>query len=94
MVYVSDHGESLGESGMYLHGLPFLIAPDEQKRVPMILWFGRKYHGVGVSSIGNLKGQSLTHDHIFHTMLGLFEISSDVYEPKMDFMLEASKIGS
>ena len=91
MVYVGDHGESLGESGMYLHGLPFMIAPEAQTRVPLIMWFGKNYHGVGVSSIKYLKDQPLTHDHVFHTMLGLFEISSEVYQPEMDIMLEASK---
>lgn len=37
MLYVSDHGESLGENNIYLHGLPYAIAPDFQKKVPMIL---------------------------------------------------------
>ena len=29
LIYVSDHGESLGEKGLYLHGAPYFMAPDE-----------------------------------------------------------------
>ncbi len=93
MVYVGDHGESLGESGVYLHGLPFMIAPEEQTRVPLILWFGKSYHGAGVNSIGHLTDRSLTHDHVFHTLLGMFEVDSEVYQPELDFMLEARNTG-
>jgi lipid A ethanolaminephosphotransferase len=39
MLYVSDHGESLGENNLFLHGLPYAIAPDVQKQVPMVMWF-------------------------------------------------------
>ncbi|WP_265089701.1 phosphoethanolamine transferase, partial [Psychrobacter okhotskensis] len=38
MVYISDHGESLGENNIYLHGLPYSIAPAAQKQVPVIIW--------------------------------------------------------
>lgn len=43
LVYLSDHGESLGENGIYLHGLPYAIAPDSQKQVPMLLWLSEDY---------------------------------------------------
>jgi len=94
MVFVGDHGESLGESGIYLHGLPFAIAPDEQTRIPLIMWFGRNYHGVGVNSVKHLKDHSFTHDNVFHSMLGLFEINSRVYDRDLDIMFEAGKLGS
>ena len=38
MFYISDHGESLGESGLYLHGMPYIFAPDSQTKVPLIVW--------------------------------------------------------
>lgn len=91
MVYVSDHGESLGEAGMYLHGYPYALAPEEQTRVPVIMWFGSTYHGAGIFAIHDLQDQPLTHDHIFHTVLGMFEINSGIYQPHLDMMLEASR---
>lgn len=58
-VYVSDHGESLGENNLYLHGLPYRFAPDVQKHVPWISWFSppvrapeRRGHGVPESEGG------------------------------------------
>jgi lipid A ethanolaminephosphotransferase len=94
MVFVGDHGESLGESGIYLHGLPFAIAPEEQTRIPLIMWFGKNYHGVGVNSVKYLKDDSFTHDNVFHSMLGLFEINSKVYDRDLDIMFAAGKLGS
>jgi lipid A ethanolaminephosphotransferase len=38
LLYVADHGESLGENNLYLHGLPYSIAPDVQKHVPWVTW--------------------------------------------------------
>jgi len=86
MLYASDHGESLGESGLYLHGLPYWLAPDTQTRVPVILWFGRNYHDVDVSSVRQLVDEPLSHDNLFHTLLGLFEIDSGVYDGSKDLL--------
>ena len=44
LIYLSDHGESLGENGLYLHGAPYYIAPDEQKIVPMVMWFSEPFN--------------------------------------------------
>jgi lipid A ethanolaminephosphotransferase len=90
MLYASDHGESLGESGVYLHGLPYWLAPDAQTRVPFIMWFGRNFHGVDVAAMRQLREESLSHDNIFHTLLGLFEIDSGVYDATKD-MLQKSR---
>jgi lipid A ethanolaminephosphotransferase len=86
LLYVSDHGESLGESGVYLHGLPYLIAPDAQIRVPLVAWFGRNYDDVDRAALRQLRDRPLSHDNIFHTMLGLFEAGSEVYDPKQDLL--------
>jgi lipid A ethanolaminephosphotransferase len=90
MFYASDHGESLGESGVYLHGLPYWLAPDAQTRVPVILWFGSNYHDVDVAAMRQLRDTPLSHDNLFHTLLGLFEIDSGVYDGTLD-MLQKSR---
>src|SRR5690606_5835407 len=43
MIYMSDHGESLGEDGLYLHAAPYFIAPDVQTHIPFIAWFSPDY---------------------------------------------------
>lgn len=83
MVYVSDHGESLGENGLYLHGMPYMIAPQEQTHVPAILWFGKNYH-IDRGDLRLHMSHPYSHDNIFHTILGLVEIQSEVYRPELD----------
>ncbi len=88
LFYVSDHGESLGENNLYLHGLPYMIAPDEQIHVPMIMWFGSRFEKDEINFL-QLKQQShkkLSHDNIFHTLLGLMEIESEMYDKNMDII--------
>jgi lipid A ethanolaminephosphotransferase len=86
MFYVSDHGESLGESGVYLHGYPYSLAPEVQKHVAMIMWFGRNYDDVDPDLLQELRTTRLSHDNIFHTLMGLFEIDSELYEPTKDVL--------
>jgi lipid A ethanolaminephosphotransferase len=86
MLYVSDHGESLGENGLYLHGLPYFLAPDAQKHVPFVMWFGRNFDPQSLSNIRLKQDEQLSHDNIFATLLGLFEIRSAAYDPKMDIL--------
>lgn len=82
MLYVSDHGESLGEGGVYLHGLPYAIAPDAQKRVPLILWSPDRK----LECIQARRGQPASQDDVFHTVLGLFSVRTTVYDPKDDLL--------
>ncbi len=85
MLYVSDHGESLGENGLYLHGLPYALAPDEQTHVPMIFWASDTFFTQKVLDALEIARQaSYSHDNIFHSILGLFGISSKIYEPGLD----------
>ena len=86
MLYASDHGESLGESGVYLHGLPYWLAPDAQTRVPVIMWFGRNFHDADMAAMRGLLDAPLSHDNLFHTLLGLFEIDSEVYDGSKDLL--------
>ena len=88
LLYVSDHGESLGEGGLFLHGMPYAIAPDVQTHVPMMMWLSAGAAGsLGLDS-ACLQRQArapLTHDNLFHTLLGLFDVRTDLYEPRLDF---------
>ena len=86
LFYLSDHGESLGEGGVYLHGLPRAIAPDSQLHVPAILWFGSGYDEVDLPSLLRKRSQRFSHDHLFHTLLGLLEVRSARYKPELDIL--------
>ncbi len=87
MLYVSDHGESLGERGLYLHGLPYAVAPEEQTRVPMFMWFSTQFLELERWSEGCVRRQGepgKKHDHVYSTLLGLLDISTDQYKPELD----------
>ena len=87
MLYVSDHGESLGENNLYLHGLPYNVAPDLQKRVPWITWLSASFEkrsGLVPACLKNKSETPLTHDNYFHSVLGLMNISTDLYQSKLD----------
>lgn len=87
MLYISDHGESLGENGVYLHSMPYMIAPKAQIEVPMIMWFGghmaRETNYVGLRRLTN---EPYSHDNIFHTILGMMEVRSSAYVPELDIL--------
>ena len=89
LLYVSDHGESLGEKGLFLHGIPYAIAPQVQVRVPMVLWLSpgmREASSLNESCIRDRADTQLSHDHLFHTVLGLLKIETSAYEPAYDFV--------
>lgn len=89
LMYVSDHGESLGENGLYLHGLPYMFAPDAQKHVPMLMWLGENVDQgeVNFDLIKHKSDQKLSHDNVFHTILGILEIRTEVYNAELDIAL-------
>ncbi|WP_342133427.1 phosphoethanolamine transferase [Hydrogenophaga sp. OTU3427] len=87
MLYVSDHGESLGENNLYLHGLPYALAPDEQKHVPMVAWLSpalRQARGWPANCLSAAAAQPLSHDHLFHSMLGLAGVTTQVKRAELD----------
>lgn len=89
MLYLSDHGESLGERGIYLHGLPYLIAPDEQIHVPMLLWLSGGYSNymrLDPTCLTDRSQMLYSHDNLFHTVLGMFKISTHLYQKDNDIM--------
>lgn len=88
MLYLSDHGESLGEKGLYLHGAPYAFAPDVQKQVPMALWLSAGYAQSFAMDTGCLaanRQQPLSHDHLFHSVLGMLDVRTDIYDASHDF---------
>ena len=88
MIYVSDHGESLGERGMYLHGTPYFIAPDEQTHIPMVMWFSPKFAQDARLNLACLRNRAendaFSHDNLYHSLMGLYEIQSSVYHAGLD----------
>ena len=88
MIYIGDHGESLGEYGVYLHGLPYAMAPDNQKHVASIFWFGDNFK-INKQDLRAKAVERLSHDNLFHTVLGLLEIQTSVYNPNLDVTKEA-----
>ncbi|MBE7939608.1 MULTISPECIES: phosphoethanolamine--lipid A transferase [Ramlibacter] len=87
MLYVSDHGESLGENGLYLHGLPWAIAPDTQTHVPFIFWASQHFAAGRRLDMDCLRArarQPVSHDNLFHSLLGLFDVKTRAYEPGLD----------
>jgi lipid A ethanolaminephosphotransferase len=94
MLYVSDHGESLGENGIYLHGLPYTIAPKEQTQVPMLMWmddsFTRNFE-IDRNCLKQVAHRPITHDYLFHSVLGLLGVDTKVYDDTLDFSAECRR---
>lgn len=89
LVYLSDHGESLGERGLYLHGLPFLMAPNEQIHVPMFFWFSPGYREalqINAKCLQDLSSNEFSHDNLFDTLLGLFYVQTSEYKQENNML--------
>ncbi len=85
MLYISDHGESLGEHGLYLHGVPFSFAPEEQKNIPFLVWMSERFMKSKAISITDFKQrEGHSHQNIFHSVLGAFNVKSEVYDEAFD----------
>jgi lipid A ethanolaminephosphotransferase len=87
MIYLSDHGESLGEKGLYLHGVPYAIAPQEQTRVPMTMWFSPGFaasRGLDLACVRRRASQYTDHDNVFPSVLGLMQVKTALYERDRD----------
>jgi lipid A ethanolaminephosphotransferase len=90
MLYLSDHGESLGEHGMYLHGVPYAMAPSEQTHIPMLLWFSdgmQRSSGISADCLRQQAGQPVSQDNLFHSVIGLMGVRTAVYQPPLDIFL-------
>ncbi|MBX3603634.1 MAG: phosphoethanolamine--lipid A transferase [Piscinibacter sp.] len=91
LLYVSDHGESLGEQGLFLHGLPYAIAPEVQTHVPMVMWTSPGLERATGLAPGCLQPElqrraraPVSHDHLFHTVLGLLDVRTALHDPAWD----------
>jgi lipid A ethanolaminephosphotransferase len=87
MLYVADHGESLGEKNIYLHGLPYSVAPPEQTTVPMITWLSPGFEQrsrVSTRCLQAARNQPLSHDNLFHSVLGLMAVKTTAYQRERD----------
>jgi len=92
LFYVSDHGESLGEGGIYLHGLPYAIAPYAQKDVPFIFWASDSFYEDRFATpkfVALADGKHLSHDNISHTLLGIYDVSASSYLQSLDALSSA-----
>ncbi len=94
MMYFSDHGESLGEKNMYLHGAPYIISPNEQRAVPMMMWlsdgFASRYH-IDQRCLAARASQPFSHDNVFHSVLGMLSVTTAVYNPNLDIFSPCTK---
>lgn len=94
LTYMSDHGESLGENGLYLHGTPYAIAPDEQTHVPWLFWLPEQYaeqkhidkHCLAESA----QKAQLSQDNLFHSLLGLYGIKTSIKSDKLDIFQQCT----
>ncbi|MDR6264488.1 phosphoethanolamine--lipid A transferase [Roseobacter sp. N2S] len=87
LIYVSDHGESLGENGLYLHGAPYFLAPSQQTHVPMVVWMSPSYQkqfSIETACLQQKADQALSHDNLFHSVLGLLDVQTTDYNAAQD----------
>ncbi|EAS40722.1 phosphoethanolamine transferase [Photobacterium profundum] len=88
LIYISDHGESLGENGMFLHGMPYSLAPDYQTKVPLMFWMSdgfKQTKQINTSCVkSHASSNQYSQDNIFHSVLGLMDVETNVYEKQLD----------
>jgi lipid A ethanolaminephosphotransferase len=84
LLYISDHGESLGEKGIYLHGLPYAFAPEEQTHVPMIYWSDPLQTDFNLTCLNASADSRISHDNIFDTILSIMSVRSTAYRTDSD----------
>jgi len=89
LFYASDHGESLGENGIWLHGLPERFAPEAQTHVPMLAWLSAgliQERGLDPARLRERASAPCSHDHLPHTLLGLYGVDTSLYRPELDLL--------
>ncbi|MFC5571296.1 phosphoethanolamine transferase [Lysobacter yangpyeongensis] len=87
LIYLSDHGESLGEGGLYLHGVPYAIAPATQTRVPLLVWLSPRFaasRGVDTACLRAHAAEPVSQDNLFSSVLGLLQVRTPEYQPARD----------
>ncbi|WP_205729255.1 phosphoethanolamine transferase [Ferrimonas aestuarii] len=98
MLYLSDHGESLGENGLYLHGFPYSLAPEEQTQVPMLFWSSEQFAQQAQLNTDCLTQKAqlggFSHDNLFHSVLGLMSVSTSLYHRDLDLFASCTNTPS
>ena len=87
LLYMSDHGESLGELGIFLHGLPYALAPEVQKRVPFVAWIDddtARRRGIDRACVQASLTAPRSHDNLYSTVLGVVDVATPTYRPELD----------
>ncbi len=87
LMYLSDHGESLGEKGLYLHGMPYRMAPREQTHVPMLAWVSKpmqQQRGWRMACLQAQADKPWSHDNLFHSMLDLSQVGTNLAKPELN----------
>jgi lipid A ethanolaminephosphotransferase len=95
LLYVSDHGESLGENGVYLHAAPYFVAPDQQTQVPMLVWMSEGYRRrarIDMTCLRARASQPASHDNLYHTLLGSLGVQSDAYQADHDLLAGCRRV--
>lgn len=90
MFYLSDHGESLGEYGVYLHGAPYALAPEAQTHIAAMAWFGADFP-IDQDILESEANRPYSHDNLFHTLLGALDIQTGSYVAGLDLLHNAHK---
>ncbi len=96
LIYLSDHGESLGENGLYLHGVPYAIAPRTQTRVPMVMWLSpglAAEQRIDVACLRHNAAKPASHDNLFHSVLGLMQVRTGEYDGRLDLFRGCTRPG-
>jgi lipid A ethanolaminephosphotransferase len=97
LIYVSDHGESLGEKGLFLHGAPYVFAPDEQTKVPFVLWMSEGYRqrfSIDESCLRSQLAKPFSHDNLYHTVLGAMTVNNVIYQSSADMVAACRHAGT
>lgn len=90
LMYLSDHGESTGENGLYLHGTPYFMAPKEQTHIPMLFWFSSQWPKQQqiMHCLNQQKNQPVSQDNLFPTVLSLLDIQTKALNPQFDLLAQ------
>ena len=94
LIYASDHGESLGEGGLFLHGMPYALAPDSQKHVPSLIWFDEQFARdakIDTQCLQQRRNARYTHDNLFHSVLGLLDVETKARDAGLDLLAPCRK---
>ncbi|MBE4852892.1 phosphoethanolamine transferase EptA [Enterobacter cloacae complex sp. P40RS] len=95
LIYLSDHGESLGESGIYLHGTPYMLAPEQQTHIPFMFWLSADYvknFGVNTDCLRDHAAKdAVSQDNLFATVLGMMDVKSTAYQPQLDILSQCRR---